>query len=124
MNLYSSLIGRKLFDDDRWSVVGVVETKRVFRSTRSFASLVLRGRCSLSFLFFKTAETLIYRVLDSWGLTATPALDRIAKRHGVPVIATRKLNSKATLRRIRQFSPDLIVSISASEPFSSRLRAI
>ena len=124
MNLYSSLIGKQLFADDRWNVVGVVETKRVFRSARSFAGLLLRGRCSLSFLFFKTAETLVYRFLDSSGRAATPALDRIARRRGVPVVATRELNSKATLRLIRQFAPDLIVSISASEPFGSRLRAI
>lgn len=124
MNLYSSIIGNKLFADDRWSVVGVVETRRVFRSAQSFASLLLRGRCSLSFLFFKTVETLLYRFLDSSGLASTPALDRIAKRRGIPVVATRSLNSKATLSRIRQLAPDLIVSISASEPFGSRLRAI
>jgi len=124
VNLYSSLIAAGLFADDRWSVVGVIETRRVFPGARSIAVRLLRGRYSFSFFWFKVVETLVYRLLAWLGLAATPTLDAQARRCGAPVVSTRRINSEDTVRRLREWDPDLIVSVSASEPFGRRLIAI
>ena len=52
------------------------------------------------------------------------SVETVAKRHGVPLVPGKSINSEDYLGRLRGLSLDLVISVNASQKFKSKLLAL
>jgi methionyl-tRNA formyltransferase len=104
-----------------WIVGSVVSSTVMHRKTNLGAALFLlrRSGCTYMAQMFKMK---ILRKLLQKGPTVTPTI--LAKRYGKDVYYTSDINAEDSLRRMRSWEPDLIISTNFSQYVDKRAREI
>ena len=107
--LPGSLVMRHLLASTRVTITGVVLSSRLLSPRYGF----LRGaieywrRCGARYTLYLWCATALADFLYGWAGTATASL---AKRHNIPVLATRDLNQADGQAFFVRVAPDLLVS--------------
>jgi folate-dependent phosphoribosylglycinamide formyltransferase PurN len=120
----SRLIVRHLLDRFPRQIVGVMRSDVTIAGKSAWqAARFLVARTGLGFVARKAAEIAISRaaagVLGVLGQRpSVAALARMARDAGVPLAATARVNGAAAVEQVRQWRPDVVVSVH----FNQRIR--
>lgn len=104
----------RMLPDSSIEVIGLVNLKPF-----NLGSKTALARKMLRFYGFFNFIRMQFRYLSA-KLFKT-GLDQMAEANGINVLRTKNINSKSFLRKLADLNPDVVVSVSASQIFRSRL---
>lgn len=107
---------RRLLDSGRFDVVGVVRSRRVMLKDAGFlrGAIAYFSRCGVLYTVYIWLITTFAEALG-W-ITRTGSITHRARRHHIPVLHSRNINSPEGLRFLRQLKPHILVSAHFDQP--------
>ena len=113
----SNLIIQQGLNNFHDQVVGIIQSENIIPGKSLLQSMLfIFKKTGLIFVVHKGLEIAISRI---FGIVArllrmhlaVPALQQMAESHGIPLTGTKNVNQSASVEIIRNWKPDLIVSI-------------
>ncbi|HIC44113.1 MAG TPA: methionyl-tRNA formyltransferase [Sulfurimonas sp.] len=113
----SNLIIQQVLNNFHDQVVGIIQSENIIPGKSLLQSMLfIFKKTGLIFVVHKGLEIAISRI---FGIVARllrmhlaiPSLQQMAESHGIPLTGTKNVNQSASVEIIRNWKPDLIVSI-------------
>lgn len=124
-NYFARLILDRLFHERGSEVKGVVIVEGDYSGKTGLRSLLAVGRKTcLPYLLSKVIQICVFKLARLMFPRAIHDVDRLARKHDIPVLHVTSVNTHTAINFIAQQQPDLLISVSCPQKIGGRILSL
>lgn len=124
-NYFSKLILEELFKKCNKSISGVLIITGDYRAKTGIKSLIwLFKKMAFPFFLYKAYINFVFIAIKKIFKNTLIDVERLAKYYNIPIKKEKYVNSMESIKWVKQFEPDLIISVSCPQRIKTTMLSI